>query len=201
MQNLPISFLKSSAKLSQCPLPDRPEYAFIGRSNVGKSTLINVLANHKNLAKTSGRPGKTQLINHFDIGEKWYLVDLPGYGYAQVSKGAKRQFQKINEDYILERGNLITLFVLIDSRLKPQPIDLEFLEWLGEHEVPFALVFTKTDKLKAQERARNIQVFQQKMLETWDTLPPFFSSAAPTKAGREEILDYITRLNEELLQP
>ncbi len=198
MLHLSVDFLKSSAKLSQCPPPEQPEYAFIGRSNVGKSSLINMLAHQKNLAKTSGRPGKTQLINHFSVDERWYLVDLPGYGYAKVSKGAKQRFQKLIEDYIRKRENLVCLFVLLDSRHEPQKIDLAFMEWLGENQIPFAMVFTKTDKLRRGQLSRNLKHYQKTMLEQWENLPPHFPSSAENGAGRTEILSYIQQINEEM---
>jgi GTP-binding protein len=196
--HLSVNFLKSSAKLSQCPAPEKPEYAFIGRSNAGKSSLINLLAHQKNLAKTSGRPGKTQLINHFTVDESWYLVDLPGYGYAKVSKGAKQRFQKLIEDYILKRENLVNLFVLLDSRHEPQKIDLAFMEWLGENQIPFAMVFTKTDKLRRGQLSRNLQHYQKTMLAQWENLPPHFPSSAETGAGRTEILSYIQQINAQM---
>jgi len=192
-------FVMSNTDVRKCPAPNKPEYAFIGRSNVGKSSLINRLVNHKNLAKTSGRPGKTQLINHFIINDEWYLTDLPGYGYAKVSKTAKAKFQKLIEDYILERPNLLNLFVLIDSRHEPQQIDLEFMEWLGENGIPFSMVFTKTDKLKgANKLNKNLKVYSQKMLQTWEEMPLFFTTSAETGEGSEQLLQYIDQLNREL---
>ncbi len=192
-------FEKSSAKLSQCPETSAPEYAFIGRSNVGKSSLINLLTNRKNLAKTSAKPGKTQLINHFLIDGKWYLVDLPGYGYAQRSKSARVGFQTIIEDYILERQNLVNLFVLIDSRHPPQKIDLEFLQWLGEAQVPFSMVFTKIDKQGSTSLNQKLQAYNQELLKTWAQLPPQFSTSALKGTGGAEILNYINSLNGRLL--
>ena len=174
------------------------EYAFIGRSNVGKSSLINKLVGKKNLAHTSGKPGKTQLINHFTINDSWYLVDLPGYGYAKVSKTSRSKFQKMIEDYILERPTLINLFVLIDSRHEPQKIDLEFMEWLGESGIPFSMVFTKIDKLKSNQLNKNLKAYNTKMLETWAELPMQFATSAESGAGKAEILSYIGQINNKL---
>lgn len=191
-------FLVSSSKLHQCPKDGKPEYAFIGRSNVGKSSLINCLADHKKLAHTSSTPGKTQLINHFIINQAWYLVDLPGYGYAKVSKTSRQKFQKMIEDYILERKELVNLFVLIDSRIPPQKIDLEFMEWLGENGVPFSMVYTKIDKLKANELNKNLKAYHKQMLETWSQIPVFFATSSETGAGKSEILSYIGEINKQL---
>lgn len=191
-------FLMSNTDLSKCPQDGKPEYAFIGRSNVGKSSLINRLVNKKNLAHTSGKPGKTQLINHFTINDAWYLVDLPGYGYAKVSKSSRSKFQKMIEDYILERSTLINLFVLIDSRHEPQKIDLEFMEWLGESGIPFSMVFTKIDKLKSNQLNKNLKIYNTKMLETWNELPMQFASSAESGAGKAEILSYIGQINAKL---
>jgi len=191
-------FVVSSSKLSQCPETKKPEYAFIGRSNVGKSSLINRLADHKKLAHTSSTPGKTQLINHFLMNESWFLVDLPGYGYAKVSKTSRQKFQKMIEDYILERRNLINLFVLIDARIPPQKIDLEFMEWLGESGVPFSMVYTKIDKLKMNQLNKNLKVYHKKMLETWAQLPMYFATSAETGAGKNELLSYISELNRQI---
>jgi len=193
-----VEFCVSSSKISQCPKDRRAEYAFIGRSNVGKSSLINLLANNKKLAHTSGKPGKTQLINHFLVDQEWYLVDLPGYGYAKVSKTSRHKFQKMIEDYILERENLVNLFVLIDSRIPPQKIDLEFIEWLGENEVPFSMVFTKIDKLKNNQLNKNLKVYNKTLLEAWAQLPMQFSTSAETGAGKAEILSYIHQINQQL---
>lgn len=195
MKGISAKFVMSNSDVSKCPLPDRHEYAFIGRSNVGKSSLINMLAANKKLAKTASRPGKTQLINHFLINDSWYLVDLPGYGYAEVPEKIRKQFMDMIRSYILKRENLVCLFVLIDSRHKPQKIDLEFMEWLGENEVPFAMVFTKSDKLSTLRCRINIEEYQKTMLETWETLPPFFVTSAEKFVGREELLDYIEELN------
>jgi GTP-binding protein len=190
-------FLISNTDLDKCPPPNKPEYAFIGRSNVGKSSLINMLTNRKSLAKTSVKPGKTRLINHFLINEEWYLVDLPGYGYAKIGKQERRKWEKFVRKYILMRENLFCLFVLIDSRHEPQQADLEFMEWLGMSQVPFAMVFTKTDKLKPTELEQNIRVYEQKMLESWEFLPPLFRSSASTGEGKKEILNYIQEINRE----
>lgn len=184
-------FLMSNTNVKKCPAPDRPEYAFIGRSNVGKSSLINMLTNQKKLAKTSSRPGKTQLINHFIINDRWYLVDLPGYGYAKVSKKARNKFQAYIVDYILQRENLYCLFVLIDSRLEPQAIDLDFISWLGEKQVPFALVFTKADKLGKTKLASAVAHYKKELKKQWAELPPVLVSSAETGLGKEEILSFI----------
>lgn len=189
----------SSAKASQCPATDVPEYAFIGRSNVGKSSLINLLANAKSLAKTSQKPGKTLLINHFKIDDgAWYIVDLPGYGYASRGKDQRAEFSKIIEDYILNRCQLTCLFVLIDIRHSPQKIDMEFLDWLGEHEVPFAIVFTKADKLGPVAAQRNVEDYKRHLLEKWEELPPVFITSSEKHQGREELLDYIYGINREI---
>lgn len=189
-------FVVSNSTVSKCPTPDRHEYAFIGRSNVGKSSLINMLTNNKKLAKTAARPGKTQLINHFLINDSWYMVDLPGYGYAQVSESARQQFEKMIRDYILRRENLVCLFVLLDSRLKPQRIDLEFMEWLGENGVPFVMVFTKGDKLTTNQRITCMDEYHKVMLEVWETTPMSFMTSSEKRFGREELLDYIEELNK-----
>lgn len=181
----------SNTDVAKCPAPDLPEFAFIGRSNVGKSSLINMLVDNKKLAKTSQRPGKTQHINHFMINESWYLVDLPGYGYAQVSKSIKEKFQALITDYIQKRENLYCLFVLIDSRHEPQKIDLEFTTWLGENRIPFALVFTKSDKLGKNRLAANIEFYKKELLKQWEQLPPVLVSSANTGLGREAILEFI----------
>ncbi len=189
-------FIVSNSDVAKCPPPDRAEYAFIGRSNVGKSSLINMLTNKKNLAKTSGRPGKTQLINHFLINKEWYLVDLPGYGYAKVPKAERLKWEKFLKRYILKRENLYCLFVLIDSRHEAQNVDLEFMEWLGISEIPFSIIFTKTDKLKPEELEANLKAYEQKMFETWETMPGYFLSSAETGAGQEEILEFIESVNQ-----
>jgi GTP-binding protein len=193
-------FVVSNTRVDQCPESKLPEYAFIGRSNVGKSSLINMLTGRKALAKTSAKPGKTQLINHFLINKNWHLVDLPGYGYAKVSKSTKRTFQKFITAYFEKRRQMVCAFVLIDSRHEPQPIDMEFMQWLGENNVPFCIIFTKADKMKPKALERNINFYQEKMLETWEAMPEFFISSATSKLGQEEILDYIQAINVELNQ-
>tara|TARA_R110002050_G_scaffold99409_6_gene206097 strand:+ start:6386 stop:6991 length:606 start_codon:yes stop_codon:yes gene_type:complete len=198
MEITSAEFLLSNTDITKCPQDGKNEYAFIGRSNVGKSSLINKLVGKKNLAHTSGKPGKTQLINHFTINDSWYLVDLPGYGYAKVSKTSRSKFQKMIEDYILERPTLINLFVLIDSRHEPQKIDLEFMEWLGESGIPFSMVFTKIDKLKSNQLNKNLKIYNTKMLETWAELPMQFSTSAESGAGKAEILSYIGQINSKL---
>lgn len=184
-------FKCSSAKLSQCPDGDTPEFAFIGRSNVGKSSLINMLVDRKGLAKVSATPGKTKLINHFLINSSWYIVDLPGYGYAKVSKTERSGFSDLIKDYVLKREQMYILFVLIDSRLEPQKIDLEFIEMLGENGVPFNIVFTKSDKQSDNKTQSNIAAFRRAMLETWEEMPPVFVTSSEKKQGRDEILDFI----------
>jgi GTP-binding protein len=191
-------FLKSSSKISECPAPIKNEYAFIGRSNVGKSSLINMLMERKDLAKTSGRPGKTQLINHFEVNEKWYLVDLPGYGYAKTSKTKRAEFQTMITNYIKHRENLINTFVLVDSRHDPQKIDLEFMEWCGMEGVPFSIVFTKIDKLGSSALMKQIARYKKKLLLQWEALPPVFMTSAEGKSGREEVLRYIDSLNDSI---
>jgi GTP-binding protein len=190
-------FLQSNTDYEKCPKPDKPEYAFIGRSNVGKSSLINALVQKKNLAKTSQTPGKTQLINHFQIDKKWYLVDLPGYGYAKVSKTDREKFEKMIHEYLENRENLIYTFVLIDIRHEPQKIDLEFMSTLGEQDIPFCIVFTKADKLSQTAVNKNVSVYQEKMLETWEEMPQFFVTSSVNGSGREEILATIMDLNKE----
>ena len=192
------TFLVSNTNVEKCPKQQFPEYAFIGRSNVGKSSLINMLINHKGLAKTSGKPGKTQLINHFLINNSWFLVDLPGYGYAQVSKSVKKVFQKFITDYFLKRRQLISAFVLVDIRHQPQKIDLEFMQWLGENVIPFSIIFTKADKLKPMAIERNIEEYQKVVLETWEEFPPFFLTSSETALGKESVLEYIDKINESL---
>jgi len=191
-------FVKSSGKWQECPEPTLPEYAFIGRSNVGKSSLINALMNHKDLAKTSGTPGKTQLINHFIINEKWYLTDLPGYGYARVSKTLRKDFENLIINYILNRKNLVNLFVLIDSRHTPQKIDIEFIEYCGESGIPFSLVFTKADKLKPNVVLANVEKYRQELLKTWEDLPEIYVTSAEKKTGGDEILAFISKTNQFL---
>ncbi len=191
-------FVISNSDVSKCPKEPLPEYAFIGRSNVGKSSLINMLTNNKNLAKTSGRPGKTQLINHFKINNNWFLVDLPGYGYARVSKTTKKVFQKFITQYFEKRKQLVCAFVLVDVRHEPQKIDLEFMQWLGENGIPFCIVFTKADKLKPTVIERNVEIYKKILLETWEQMPPYFVTSSENKAGKEELLGYIEQVNESL---
>lgn len=193
-------FVKSSGKWQECPEPNLPEYAFIGRSNVGKSSLINAMMNHKDLAKTSQTPGKTQLINHFLINENWYLTDLPGYGYARVSKSMRKDFEKINTNYILNRQNLVNLFVLVDSRHSPQQIDIEFIEWCGESGIPFSIVFTKADKLKPNTVNSNVENYRNELLKSWEELPDMYVTSAEKKIGGDEILEFITKTNELLIK-
>ncbi len=184
-------FEKSSTKISECPTGHRPEFAFIGRSNVGKSSLINMLTGRNGLAKISVSPGKTRLINHFLINNQWFLVDLPGYGYAKVSKSMKAEFSKIIENFILKSENMSCLFILIDGRLDPQDIDIEFINWCGTNQVPLVMVFTKTDKLSLRDFNDNKKKVEAKLLETWDELPTSFVSSSVKKTGRDEILDFI----------
>lgn len=187
-------FVISNSKADQCPDTQLPEFAFIGRSNVGKSSLINMLAERRSLAMTSSTPGKTMLINHFCINKDWYLVDLPGYGYAKRGKAAMEQLARIISDYILGRRQLTNLFVLIDSRLEPQKIDLEFIEWLGENGVPFSIVFTKADKMKTGALRTNVNKFLNRLMEQWEELPPHFITSSETRTGRTELLDYIEQI-------
>jgi GTP-binding protein len=200
MEIISSQYLISNADYKQCPKPDRPEYAFIGRSNVGKSSLINMLCNNKHLAKTSAAPGKTQLLNHFEIvsdnKQKWFLVDLPGYGYAKVSQSSRRRWEQMIENYIRKRENLTCLFVLIDSRHEPQKADLEFINQLGKWETPFVIVFTKSDKNKPGATRRNVEAFIAALTETWEVAPPYFVTSAISKEGRIALLDYIAVLNK-----
>lgn len=191
-------FVISNTDVKKCPAGNFPEYAFIGRSNVGKSSLINMLTGKKGLAMTSQKPGKTLLINHFIINNNWFLVDLPGYGFAQRGKEGRQNIQRIIEDYILEREQLTNLFVLIDCRHEAQKIDLEFMEWLGENGVPFSIIFTKIDKISKGRLQENQKAYQEKLLETWEELPPILLSSSEKKDGREEILDYIDTINKSL---
>ncbi len=184
-------FVSSVADVSKCPKADKPEFAFIGRSNVGKSSLLNMLTNRKNLAKTSNKPGKTQTINHFIINETWYLVDLPGYGYAKVSREKREGFGKIIENYVLKRENLHCLFILLDARLEPQKIDLEFIQWTGEKEIPLCLVFTKADKLTKNLLNRNVFVYKTALLKMWEDLPAMIITSSTAKTGKEELLSFI----------
>ena len=190
-------FVISNTDYKICPAPKMAEYAFIGRSNVGKSSLINAMVNHKHLAKTSGRPGKTQLINHFIINKEWYLVDLPGFGYAKISKSMRAEFHDMISEYLLNRSNLMCLFVLIDSRHKPQSIDQEFMQWLAEKGIPFVMVFTKTDKLGKVALAKNIGTYKVEMQKTWEELPQIFITSAEKKTGMQEIADFIENLNPQ----
>ncbi|GAA6255435.1 ribosome biogenesis GTP-binding protein YihA/YsxC [Bacteroides sp. f07] len=198
MEITSAEFVISNTDVKKCPAGIYPEYAFIGRSNVGKSSLINMLTNRKGLAMTSATPGKTMLINHFLINKNWYLVDLPGYGYARRGQKGKDQIRTIIEDYILEREQMTNLFVLIDSRLEPQKIDLEFMEWLGENGIPFAIIFTKADKLKGGRLKMNINSYLRELGKQWEELPPYFISSAEDRTGRTEILDYIENINKNL---
>lgn len=188
----------SNSDVRKCPATTLPEYAFIGRSNVGKSSLINMLTGRKGLAKTSQTPGKTLLINHFLINKQWYIVDLPGYGYARRSKDSREQLERIIKGYILEREQMTNLFVLIDSRLKPQKIDLEFMQWLGENGVPFSIVFTKLDKLGRVAGLSAVDIYKKELLKTWEELPPVFLTSSEDGRGRDEVLDYIAQINAEL---
>jgi len=189
-------FMMSNSDVKKCPAPKKPEYAFIGRSNVGKSSLINMLTSHKGLAKVSGRPGKTLLINHFDINkDSWYLVDLPGYGYAKVSKTQIDKVDKIIKSYILQRETLACLFVLVDSRHEPQKVDVDFMKWLGEKGVPFVIVFTKADKLTKSRLHRNIEDYKRALLVDWESLPQMFITSSESKLGKDEIVDFIEQTN------
>jgi len=191
-------FVMSNSDVAKCPKILLPEYAFIGRSNVGKSSLINMLTNRKNLAKTSGKPGKTQLINHFLINKNWHLVDLPGYGYAKVSKSHKKTFQKFITQYFSLRQQLVNAFVLVDIRHEPQPIDLEFMQWLGENSIPFSIIFTKADKLKPKVIENHINDYKSTLLETWEEMPKHFITSSTKTTGREEVLNYIDELNNNM---
>lgn len=200
MEIIQAAYLISSPSLEKCPKPDRPEYAFIGRSNVGKSSLINALTNKKELAKISSTPGKTQLINHFEITsndrQHWYLVDLPGYGFAKVSQTQRKNWKKMISEYVRKRENLVNLFVLIDSRVPPQQLDLEFINQLGEWQIPFALVFTKSDKITQKEVAQNVKAFSDKLRESWEELPPGFVTSAAKRTGIKQILTFIAENNQ-----
>lgn len=190
-------FIISNTDIRKCPEGDLNEYAFIGRSNVGKSSLINMLTDNKKLAQTSSTPGKTLLINHFLINKSWYLVDLPGYGFAQRSRKTQEQINHIIDSYILQREQMVCLFLLIDCRHEPQKIDLEFIEWLGENGIPFAIVFTKADKLSFSKLKANVKSYLQKLEEQWETLPPYFISSSLDKQGKEDILNYIENINKQ----
>ena len=189
-------FVISNSELSKCPTDAKPEFAFIGRSNVGKSSLINMLTGKKSLAKTSGTPGKTQLINHFLIDEKWYLVDLPGFGYAKASKSKRFQWEKFIAEYLTKRETLLNIFVLLDARLEPQQIDLEFINWCGEKGLPFSMVFTKIDKLSSTALQKNLAKYKKEMLKYWDEIPPLFTSSATSNFGKEPLLNYIELILE-----
>lgn len=192
-------FVISNTDYKKGPSDGKPEYAFIGRSNVGKSSLINMLTNHKKLAKTSGKPGKTQLINHFIINDEWYIVDLPGYGYAKASKKSRAEWEKFIVEYLTKRESLVTIFVLLDSRLEPQKIDLEFMNWCGEKELPFSMVFTKIDKLSSTQLQKNLAKYRKEMLKYWAELPPLFTTSSESKFGREKMLNYIENLNDMIV--
>ena len=198
MEITSAEFVISNTDVKKCPAGTFPEYAFIGRSNVGKSSLINMLTARKGLAMTSATPGKTMLINHFLINNNWYIVDLPGYGYARRGQKGKDQIRTIIEDYILEREQMTNLFLLIDSRLEPQKIDLEFMEWLGENGIPFSIIFTKADKLKSGRLKMNINAYLRELSKQWEELPPYFISSSENRTGRTEILDYIENINKDL---
>ncbi len=192
-------FVASNTGFDKCPEAKLPEYAFVGRSNVGKSSLINMLLERKQLAKTSQTPGKTQLINHFIINTNWYLVDLPGYGYAKIAKSKREEFPKLIKDYCEFRPNLVCIFILIDSRHKPQNNDLQFMEWLGEKQIPFAMIFTKSDKLAKTKLEESIALYKATMLESWETLPEIFITSSETKLGRDDVLNYIENLNNTVV--
>jgi GTP-binding protein len=199
MQIKTAEFVVSNQEVAKCPTNELPEYAFIGRSNVGKSSLINMLTNQKNLAKTSGRPGKTQLINHFLINKEWFLVDLPGYGYARVSKSAKKTFQRFITAYFKERKQLISAFVLVDIRHAPQTVDLAFMQWLGEHGIPFSIIFTKADKLRPKAIEDHIDTYKNILLETWEEFPNYFITSSTNYTGKDALLNYIYTINEDLI--
>ena len=192
------AFVISNTDVTKCPKEQLPEYAFIGRSNVGKSSLINMLTERKSLAKTSGKPGKTQLINHFIINDNWFLVDLPGYGYAQISKSKRQIFQIFITEYFLQREQLVCTFVLVDVRHEPQKIDLEFMRFLGENGIPFCIIFTKADKLDHSKLNKNLQIYQTELLKTWEEMPRHFVTSATNKNGREELLKFIGEVNQGL---
>lgn len=198
MEITSAEFIISNSRADMCPKTDLPEYAFIGRSNVGKSSLINMLTNQPKLAMTSATPGKTLFINHFLINKEWYLVDLPGYGYAQRGKKMMEKIQKLIEYYVLEREQMTCLFVLVDSRLEPQKIDLEFIEWLGENGIPFAIVFTKADKQSVGKTKANVTRYLETLRQQWEELPPYFVTSSEKKTGRQELLDYIEEINRSL---
>ena len=192
------AFVVSNTQVAKCPTHKLPEYSFIGRSNVGKSSLINMLTNHKGLAKTSSKPGKTQLINHFLINKEWYLVDLPGYGYAKVSKQSKKTFQQFITDYFKKRRELVNAFVLVDIRHEPQKIDLEFMQWLGENAIPFDIVFTKADKLTEKQIQEHVASYSEILLQQWEEMPPYFITSSENRLGKEDLLSYIETINQSL---
>lgn len=191
-------FVMSNSDVAKCPKNNLPEYAFIGRSNVGKSSLINMLTGRKSLAKTSGTPGKTQLINHFIINKNWFLVDLPGYGYARVSKSSKKVFQKFITTYFSKRTQLVSAFVLVDCRHEPQKIDLEFMQWLGENQIPFSIIFTKADKLSKTKLPQNIEAYINEMLKYWEEMPNYFITSSSNGLGKDDVLNYIEEINQQL---
>ena len=191
------TYIASYPNYKLCPKANRPEYAFIGRSNVGKSSLINMLCRQKGLAHTSGKPGKTQSINYFDINKEWYLVDLPGYGYAHTPKNIRQNWRKMIEEYMIQRLSMQCAFLLIDSCVPPQEVDLEFADWMGANQIPFVIVFTKTDRKKAKKNADYLEQFQKEFMKNWETFPPYFVSSANTKEGREEILAFIDDINQQ----
>ncbi len=197
MQIKSAEFVISNTDVSKCPKEQLPEYAFIGRSNVGKSSLINMLTHKKSLAKTSGKPGKTQLINHFKINQNWFLVDLPGYGYAQISKSKRQAFQQFITEYFLQRQQLVCSFVLVDVRHKPQKIDMEFMRFLGENAIPFCIIFTKSDKLNHSNLNKNLDIYKKELLKTWEEIPTHFVTSASNKNGREDVLDFIDGINKK----
>ncbi len=192
-------FVVSNTDINLCPIDGKPEYAFIGRSNVGKSSLINMLTERKDLAKTSGTPGKTQLINHFVINDNWYLVDLPGYGYAKTSKANRISWEKFISEYLTKRESLVNIFVLLDSRIPPQKIDIEFMGWCGENGLPFSMIFTKIDKISSSVLQKNLAAYKKEMLKLWEALPPVFTTSSESKFGREKILNYIETINSSLV--
>ena len=204
MEIIQASYLISSPSVDKCPAPDRPEYAFIGRSNVGKSSLINMLCNKKEVAKVSSSPGKTQMINHFTVigsdKKEWYLVDLPGYGFAKVSQNQRKSWQKMIQEYIQKRENLVNLFTLVDSRHEPQKADLEFINKLGEWQIPFAVVFTKADKTTQRETAKNVSKFLEALSETWEEPPPYFVTSAEKHLGKKQILQFVAEQNQVFAQ-
>jgi GTP-binding protein len=192
------TFVVSNSDYRLCPTDGKPEFAFIGRSNVGKSSLINMLTGNKKLAKTSGTPGKTQLINHFEINKEWYLVDLPGYGFAKASKQARIKWEIFISEYLINRDSLMNVFVLIDSRLEPQQIDLEFMNWCGQKQIPFCIVFTKIDKISSSVLGKNLAKYKKEMLKSWDEIPPVYTSSSESAFGKEKILNYIDLINVSL---